>query len=111
LGGKKQASKIIFFAVSKILFTFAPANQIFLPFQGVWFLLRRVKRLGSAKPWQPILRLGKRCQNLIPESREMIKIKHGYHEFDLSFTHQLYYSVHAYAHVQVIALICIHSLS
>jgi hypothetical protein len=32
LGGKKQASKIIFFAVSKILFTFAPANQIFLPF-------------------------------------------------------------------------------
>jgi hypothetical protein len=25
--------------------------------KGVWFLLRRVKRLGSAKPWQPILKL------------------------------------------------------
>jgi len=23
--------------------------------KGVWFLLRRVKRLGSVKPWQPIL--------------------------------------------------------
>jgi hypothetical protein len=45
----------IFFAFSKIIFTFDPTNQIFLPEKGVWFLLRRGKRLGSAKPWQPIL--------------------------------------------------------
>ncbi len=31
-GVKKQVTKIIFFAVSKILFTFALTNQIFLPF-------------------------------------------------------------------------------
>jgi hypothetical protein len=45
------------FAFPKILFIFAPTNQIFLPLKGVWFLLRRVKRLGSAKPWQPIHQL------------------------------------------------------
>jgi len=39
----------------KIIIIFDPTNQIFLPLEGVWFLLRRVKRLGSAKPWQPIL--------------------------------------------------------
>jgi len=38
----------------KIIHTFAVTNQIFLPVKGVWFLLRRVERLGSAKPWQPI---------------------------------------------------------
>jgi hypothetical protein len=32
-------------------------NQIFFSFEIVWFLLRRVKRLGSAKPWQPILNI------------------------------------------------------
>jgi len=44
----------IFFAFFKIIPTFAVTNQIFLPFKGVWFLLRRAERLGSAKPWQPI---------------------------------------------------------
>jgi hypothetical protein len=42
------------FVFPNILFTFDPTNQIFLPLKGVWFLLRRVKRLGSEKPWQPI---------------------------------------------------------
>jgi len=66
---------MFFFAFFKIIPTFAVTNQIFLPFQGVWFLLRRAERLGSAKPWQPIpIFSGERCQNLIPESREMIKI-------------------------------------
>jgi hypothetical protein len=44
---------VIFFAFFKILHIFDPTNQIFLPFKGVWFLLRRAERLGSAKPWQP----------------------------------------------------------
>jgi hypothetical protein len=48
---------LYFFAFLKIIFTFDPTNQIFLPFKGVWFLLRRVKRLGSVKPWQPILKI------------------------------------------------------
>jgi hypothetical protein len=43
-----------FFAFLKILYIFDPTNQIFLPFKGVWFLLRRAERLGSEKPWQPI---------------------------------------------------------
>jgi hypothetical protein len=42
-----------FFAFLKIIITFVNANQIFFLFESVWFLLRRVKRLGSAKPWQP----------------------------------------------------------
>jgi hypothetical protein len=49
--------RVKYFAFLKIISTFDPTNQIFLPFEGVWFLLRRVKRLGSAKPWQPILKL------------------------------------------------------
>jgi len=44
------------FVFSIILSIFDPTNQIFLPLKGVWFLLRRVKRLGSVKPWQPILK-------------------------------------------------------
>jgi hypothetical protein len=48
---------IILFVFPKILFNFDPTNQIFLPLKGVWFLLRRVKRLGSEKPWQPIRQL------------------------------------------------------
>jgi hypothetical protein len=43
------------FVFPKIISTFDATNQIFLPLKVVWFLLRRVKRLGSAKPWQPIL--------------------------------------------------------
>jgi hypothetical protein len=46
-----------YFVFSKILFTFDPTNQIFLPLKGVWFLLRRVERLGSVKPWQPTRQL------------------------------------------------------
>jgi hypothetical protein len=42
------------FVFSKFIATFVATNQIFLPFKGVWFLLRRVERLGSVKPWQPI---------------------------------------------------------
>jgi len=41
------------FVFSKFIATFVATNQIFLPFKGVWFLLRRVERLGSLKPWQP----------------------------------------------------------
>jgi len=43
----------LFFAFLKIIHIFVTTNQIFLPFKGVWFLLRRAERLGSAKPWQP----------------------------------------------------------
>ena len=53
--GQAKEMNIILFVFPKIFFTFDPTNQIFLPLKGVWFLLRRVKRLGSAKPWQPIL--------------------------------------------------------
>jgi hypothetical protein len=49
--------KSLFFANPKNISTFDPTNQIFLPLKGVWFLLRRVKRLGSAKPWQPNLNI------------------------------------------------------
>jgi hypothetical protein len=48
--------KQIYFAFFKIIFIFDPTNQIFLPLQGVWFLLRREKRLGSVIPWQPTLK-------------------------------------------------------
>jgi hypothetical protein len=65
-GGREQDSQAnvkglvnINFAFPKIIFTFDPTNQIFLPLKGVWFLLRRVKRLGSVKPWQPILNIRK----------------------------------------------------
>ena len=44
---------------------------------------------------------GERCQNLIPESREMIKIKHGNHEFNSSDPQQLHHAAYAYAHVPV----------
>jgi hypothetical protein len=47
-------SEKFFFCFFENIITFEPTNQIFLSFESVWFLLRRVKRLGSAKPWQPI---------------------------------------------------------
>jgi len=50
---------MLFFVFQKIISIFDATNQIFLPLKGVWFLLRRVKRLGSAKPWQPIPRIGR----------------------------------------------------
>jgi hypothetical protein len=53
-GARRSQMNIILFVFPEILFTFNPTNQIFLPLKGVWFLLRRVKRLGSEKPWQPI---------------------------------------------------------
>jgi hypothetical protein len=56
-GRVKIGLMLNFFAFFKIIHTFAVTNQIFLPFKGVWFLLRRVERLGSAKPWQPILNI------------------------------------------------------
>ncbi len=37
-----------------MFFTFAATNQIFFPYKGCLILLRRVERLGSVKPWQPI---------------------------------------------------------
>jgi hypothetical protein len=61
-GQAKEMNKLNF-AFQKILFTFDPTNQIFLPLKGVWFLLRRVKRLGSAKPWQPIGQLAENGAN------------------------------------------------
>jgi hypothetical protein len=51
------SKRALFFAFPKIIPTFDPTNQIFLPYKGVWFLLRRVKRLGSVKPWQPNLNI------------------------------------------------------
>jgi hypothetical protein len=49
---------------------------------------------------------GERCQNLIPESREMIKIKTRKNVPD-STDKQHYFTTHAYAHVPVRALIAI----
>ena len=60
LGGWGHVIKefiVIFFEFIKIIPIFVPTNQIILPVKGVWFLLRRAERLGSAKPWQPILKI------------------------------------------------------
>jgi hypothetical protein len=48
---KKWTYKILDFLKSFLPLT--PQIKYSFLMQGVWFLLRRVKRLGSAKPWQP----------------------------------------------------------
>jgi hypothetical protein len=48
---------------------------------------------------------GERCQNLIPEKREMIKIKHGNNECNPSDPPQFHHATPAYVHVQVKVLI------
>jgi hypothetical protein len=62
-------------------------------------------RLGETLATNPDLS-GKRCQNLIPENREMIKFKHGKHGCNSFDSQQLYYAAHAYAHAPVWILIC-----
>jgi len=52
--GAKGGWGLKIFCISQNLPIFVATNQIFLPVKGVWFLLRRAERLGSAKPWQPI---------------------------------------------------------
>jgi len=54
LAARLMPLAVLPFVFSKFIATFVATNQIFLPFKGVWFLLRRVERLGSVKPWQPI---------------------------------------------------------
>ena len=64
-----------FFAFPEILFTFDPTNQIFLPLKGCLVFIKKGEeiRLDETLATNPPAD-GERCQNLIPESREMIKI-------------------------------------
>jgi hypothetical protein len=48
---------------------------------------------------------GERCQNLIPESREMIKIKHGKNEFISSYPKKPDHAAHAYGHAPLMILV------
>jgi hypothetical protein len=93
------------FAFLKFLPIFDPTNQIFLPFKGVWFLLRRAERLGSAKPWQPVQNIGKRCQYLIPGKPGDDKNKTRKNEFNSSDAQQFYHAAYAYVHAPVKILI------
>jgi hypothetical protein len=51
---KKESRKIL--CIFKNHFYLCHHKSNIPSFKGVWFLLRRAKRLGSAKPWQPILK-------------------------------------------------------
>jgi len=64
-----------FFAFPKIISTFDPTNQIFLPLKGCLVFIKKGEeiRLCETLATNPLTD-GERCQNLIPESREMIKI-------------------------------------
>jgi hypothetical protein len=72
---KKIGEITYFFVVPKILFTFDPTNQIFLPLKGCLVFIKKGEeiRLCETLATNPSAG-GERCQNLIPESREMIKI-------------------------------------
>jgi hypothetical protein len=98
--------------IKKILFTFASTNQIFLPLAGCLVFIKKGEeiRLCETLATNPSFD-GERCQNLIPESREMIKIKHRNYEFDSSYTQQLEHVSHAYVHVQLKVLICSQAFS
>jgi hypothetical protein len=59
----------------KILFTFDPTNQIFLPYAGCLVFIKKGEEIRLCETLATNPPTGrKRCQNLIPESREMIKI-------------------------------------
>jgi hypothetical protein len=63
-----------FFVFSKIIYTFAAINQIFFPVRVFGFIKKGGEiRLGETLATNPET-VGERCQNLIPENREMIKI-------------------------------------
>jgi hypothetical protein len=63
------------FVFQKIIFTFDPTNQIFLPLKGCLVFIKKGEeiRLCETLATNPPAG-GERCQNLIPERREMIKI-------------------------------------
>jgi hypothetical protein len=65
----------IFFAFSKIIPTFDPTNQIFLSFNGCLIFIKKGEEIRLCETLATKPPTGsERCQNLIPESREMIKI-------------------------------------
>jgi hypothetical protein len=66
--------RIDFFEFPEIILIFDPTNQIFLPIGCLVFIkkgeeIRLCETLATKPPTG-----GERCQNLIPERREMIKI-------------------------------------
>jgi hypothetical protein len=62
-----------FFAFSKNIYIFVPTNQIFFPYRVFDFIKKGGEiRLEETLATNPTTG-GKRCQNLIPENREMIK--------------------------------------
>jgi hypothetical protein len=64
-----------FFVFLKMIFNFDATNQIFLPYRGCLIFIKKgeeirlCETLATNSP-----NSGERCQNLIPDSREMIKI-------------------------------------
>jgi hypothetical protein len=70
--------------------------------KAVWFLLRRVKRLGSEKPWQPILNIWKTVPKPNPgKTGDDKNFKRLRNENNSSDTSQLHHAAHAYVHVLV----------
>jgi len=48
---------MIFLHFQKSFLPLTPQIKYSFLKKGVWFLLRRAKRLGSVKPWQPTLNI------------------------------------------------------
>jgi hypothetical protein len=73
--GAAKEMGILNFGFLKILFTFEPTNQIFLPYTGCLVFIKKGEEIRLSETLATNPPTGrKRCQNLIPESREMIKI-------------------------------------
>jgi hypothetical protein len=73
--GRTKEMNDLNFVFPKIIFTFDPTNQIFLPLKGRLVFIKKGEeiRLCETLATNPPSG-GERCQNLIPERREMIKI-------------------------------------
>jgi len=66
---------MIFLDFQKSFLPLTPQIKYSFLKKGVWFLLRRAKRLGSVKPWQPSLNIRIKVPKPNPgKKREMIKI-------------------------------------
>jgi hypothetical protein len=66
---------VLNFGFPKILFTFDPTNQMFPPFAGCLVFIKKGEEIRLCETLATDLPpRWKRCQNLIPESREIIKI-------------------------------------
>ena len=72
--GVAKEMGILNFGFLKILFTFEPTNQIFLPYTGCLVFIKKGEEIRLSETLATNPPTGrKRCQNLIPENREMIK--------------------------------------